>query len=66
MNRMAAAWACAMLNDFLIARNLRYFAVAFDLSWGGTRAWTIDAPTLAEATGLREADLKAKTAQPPA
>jgi len=58
VNRMAAAWACAMLHDFLVARSQAYFALAFELKWGGTRAWAIDAPTLAEVAGLTIAQLK--------
>jgi PRTRC genetic system ThiF family protein len=57
INRLVAAHALSMLHDFLITRDLKYFGLAFDQQWGGTRAYTIDAPTLAEVTGLSEADL---------
>jgi PRTRC genetic system ThiF family protein len=56
VNRMAAAWACSMLHDFLLGE-LRYFALAFDLAWGGTRAYALDVPTLAEVAGLKESAL---------
>lgn len=45
VNRMAAAWACALLHDFLLG-DLRYFALAFDLQWGGVRTWPLDEETL--------------------
>jgi len=45
VNRMAAAWACALLHDFLLGE-LKYFALAFDLGWGGVRTWTLDEQTL--------------------
>lgn len=57
INRLAAAYALSMLNDFLVTRDLKYFGLAFDQQWGGTRAYTLDAPTLAEVCGLREAEL---------
>ena len=46
VNRMVAAWANAMLHDLLITRNLKYFSVAFDLQWGGSKSYAIDLPTL--------------------
>ncbi len=46
-NRMAAAWALSMLNDFLLGQ-LRYFAVDFDLAFGGMRARLLDEATLKE------------------
>ncbi len=57
VNRMVAAWALALLHDFLIARDPKYFALAFDLDWAGTKAYTLDAPTLAAVTGLGEKEL---------
>ncbi len=51
VNRMAAAWALSMLSDFLITRDLHYFALAFDLAWGGVRAYTLDEATLADVLG---------------
>lgn len=60
INRVMAAYTCSMLTDFLVTRDLRYFAVAVDLRWAGTRAYTLDLPTLAEACGLREDQLVAK------
>jgi len=57
VNRMTAAWVCALLYDFLVVRELRWFALAFDLAWGGTRAYTLDAATLAEVTGIEERKL---------
>lgn len=47
VNRMAAAWALSMLNDFLLG-SLRYFALDFDLAFGGTRARLLDEETLKE------------------
>ncbi len=60
INRAIAAYACSMLNDFLITRDLKYFALAVDLQWGGTRAYTIDAPTIAEVCGLKVEQLSMK------
>lgn len=45
VNRLIAAWALSMLNDFLLGQ-LRYFALDVDLGWGGVRARAIDEPTL--------------------
>jgi len=45
VNRMAAAWALSMLHDFLLGE-LKYFALAFDLGWGGVRTWVLDEQTL--------------------
>lgn len=58
VNRMAAAWACALLHDFLVTREVRWFALAFDLAWGGTRAYTLDIETLADVTGLTTGELR--------
>ncbi len=57
INRLLAAWACSMLHDFLITRDLRYFGVAIDLAWAGVRAYAIDAPAIAEACGLAVKDV---------
>lgn len=54
VNRMVAAWATAMLNDLLIARDLKYFSLAFDLRWGGCKAHAIDLPTLQALKPRRE------------
>ncbi len=59
VNRMAAAWALALLHDFLLG-TVRWFALDFDLAYGGTRVRQLDLPTLAEATGLDERELVAK------
>lgn len=64
VNRMAAAWALSMLHDLLITKTLHYFAIAFDLNFGGVRSYAIDLPTLAETTGLTESDLQAVPATP--
>ena len=48
VNRMAAAWALAMLSDLLLLRELKYFGVAFDLEWGGVRTYRLDRATLEE------------------
>lgn len=58
VNRLVAAWACQLLYDFLILREVKWFALAFNASWGGTTTYPLDAPTLARATGLTEAQLK--------
>lgn len=47
VNRMAAAWALAMLSDFLLG-SLRYFSADFDLAFGGVRARALDEETLKE------------------
>lgn len=60
INRLVAAWALSMLHDFLITRDLRYFGVAIDQCWAGLRTYTIDAPTIAEVTGLNESDIQVK------
>ena len=52
VNRMMAAWACAMLDAFLVRRDLHYFVVAADLAWGGVKSYPIDAPTIAAVAGL--------------
>lgn len=48
VNRVIAAWALVMLHDFLVTRELRYFAIDVDLAWAGVRARAIDEPTLRE------------------
>ncbi len=45
VNRMAAAWALALLHDFLLG-DLKYFAVAFDLARGNSCALPLDVETL--------------------
>jgi len=60
INRVIAGWACSLLNDFIVERSLKYFALAIDLQWGGQRAYTIDAPTIAEACGLEVKQLSTK------
>lgn len=57
VNRMVAAWTLELLHAFLIARDLKWFALAFDLAWGNARAFALDLPTLAAATGLRAEEL---------
>lgn len=42
VNRMVAAWALAMLDAFLLRRDLRYHAIDFDLLHGGIRSRAID------------------------
>lgn len=63
VNRLVAAWALSMLHDFLVTRDLRYFAVAFDQTWGGVRTYTIDAPTIAEVCGLKPSDVAMKASK---
>ena len=58
VNRMMAAWACAMLDSFLVRQDLHYFAVAVDLQWGGVRSYAIDVPTLVGVTGLTANQLR--------
>ncbi len=60
VNRIVAAWACQLLATFLITREVKWFALALDLAWGGTRAYTLDMPTLVEVTGLKADQLVAK------
>lgn len=45
VNRMAAAWALALLNDLLLGQ-VRYVGLAFDAGQGGARAWPLDEATL--------------------
>jgi PRTRC genetic system ThiF family protein len=63
VNRLVAAWALSMLHDFVVTRNLRYFAVAFDQTWGGVRIYTIDAPAIAEVCGLKAGDVALKASK---
>lgn len=60
VNRVVAAYACELLYAFLVERDPKWFALALDLAWGGTRAYTLDVPTLSEVTGLRADQLVAK------
>jgi PRTRC genetic system ThiF family protein len=60
INRLVAGWALAMLHDLLVTRDLRYFAVALDQQWGQTRSYAIDAPTIAEACGLKPDEVTMK------
>ena len=60
VNRMAAAWVLAMLDAFFRG-DLRHFAVAFDLKFGGARSSAIDAPTISAATGLKAAVVTGRT-----
>lgn len=57
VNRMMAAWALAMLHDLLLGE-LKYFGVWLNLATGGVRTWSIDLPTLSEASGLSPAELQ--------
>lgn len=45
VNRMAAAWACSMLDELLLG-TVKYFGVAFDLGQGGTKTWALDEETV--------------------
>ena len=47
VNRMVAAWALSLLNDFLLGQ-LKYFTLAFDLEFGGTQSRALDEQTLKE------------------
>ena len=47
VNRMVAAWALSLLNDFLLGQ-LHYFTLDFDLAFGGTHSRTLDEATLKE------------------
>ena len=58
VNRMVAAYALELLHCFLVRRELKWFALAFDLMWGNTKAFALDLPTLAGAIGLSEKDLQ--------
>ena len=61
INRMVAAWACAMLSALLVDQDLRWFAAAFNLVWAGAKAYTIDAEALAQAVGLKASELAARS-----
>lgn len=56
VNRMAAAWTLAALHDLLLG-TLRWFALDFDLTYGGVRARGLDLASLSEATGLSTKEL---------
>lgn len=58
VNRMAAAWALALLHDLLLGA-VHWFALDFDLTYGGVRGHSLDLATLAAATGLSERELQA-------
>lgn len=60
INRLVAAWALSLLYDFLLARDVKYFALAFNAQTGGTRTYPLDLPTLCEVTGLRANELNGK------
>ena len=47
VNRMAGAWACAILGDLLLGE-VKYFGVAFDLGLGGVRTWPLESGALAD------------------
>lgn len=59
VNRMVAAYALELLHCFLVRRDLKWFGLAFDLALGNAKAFTLDLPTLAAVTGLREAEIGA-------
>ena len=50
VNRMVAAWALSMLDALLLRNDLRYFAVDFDLLYGGVRSRAICEETLKSLT----------------
>jgi PRTRC genetic system ThiF family protein len=60
VNRVVAAYALQLLYTFLVERNPKWFALNFDLNWGGTKAYIIDVPTLSEATMLKDDQLVVK------
>lgn len=63
INRLIAAYALSMLHDFIITRDLRYFGLALDAQWGGTRVYTLDTPTIAAACGLTDSEISVKASQ---
>lgn len=63
INRLIAAYALSMLHDFIITRDLRYFGLALDAQWGGTRVYALDAPTIAAACGLTDSEITVKASQ---
>ena len=63
INRLIAAYALSMLHDFIITRDLRYFGLALDAQWGGTRVYTLDTPTIAAACGLTDSEITVKASQ---
>ena len=60
VNRVIAAYALELLHAFLVTREVKWFALAFDMTWGGTKAYTLDVPTLAAVIGLKDDQLVAK------
>lgn len=61
VNRAMAAYAASLLADFLVQREVKYFALALDLQFGGTRPYYVDLATLSEVTGLKVDQLVART-----
>lgn len=59
VNRMVAAWALQLLQMWLVEKRLNWFGMAFDLTWGNTKALLLDGPTLAEVTKLSVKELGA-------
>lgn len=62
VNRLVAAWALSLLNDFLLTRELRFFGMTFDARWGNTKPYAFDLPTLSQVTGLTATQLSGETA----
>lgn len=58
INRLIAAWALSLLFDFLIMREILYFALAFNACSGGTTPYYLDLQTLERVTGLSEMQLR--------
>jgi hypothetical protein len=52
VNRVVAAYACQLLAAFLVERDPKWFALEFDLKYGGVHPYALDVPTLADVTGL--------------
>lgn len=65
VNRIVAAYALAMLDALLLRHDLHWFALAFDLAWGGAKSYAIDTPTIAEAVGMKPQDLTPSTSATP-
>jgi PRTRC genetic system ThiF family protein len=60
VNRVVAGYACELLHAFLVERDPKWFALAFDLRFGGVKPYALDLATLGEVTGLKRDQLVEK------
>lgn len=60
VNRVIAAYALELLYAFLVTRDPKWFALNFDLRYGGTTPYLLDVSTLCQVTNLKRDQLVAK------